>query len=108
MIRYMKIHKTEIPIADGDYRVEVPAGARFLPRVAWQGKTGDTKDGRRPFLSVWFMFDELNEHNSPQVVSLRVVGTGHWFPPGHTYLGTEIMGDGLVWHVLVKDDLWKR
>jgi hypothetical protein len=45
-----------------------------------------------------FMWCEISLDGANALRTFDVVGTGHDFDPGGKYLGSAVMGSGLVWH----------
>jgi hypothetical protein len=54
---------------------------------------------------VWWLMGAESEEPEAMAPVMRIVGTGHWFPPPSTYVGTERIGE-FVWHLILTG--WRR
>lgn len=84
-----RIFKYPLHIINDAQKILMPRGTQIL-HVAWQN----------PHACIWARIDDEQFEDEPH--TFRVIGTGHEWPKGFSYIGTA-HAPPFVWHVLEKD-----
>lgn len=83
------IHREQLEITEASQ--VLPVGAGRIVHVA-QDREGKGK------IDVWF--EKANARSIAPDRKFRVIPTGEFFPEGYEHVGTVIVTNGTVWHVI--------